>query len=87
MHLNLWDISHTKEQVALLFRRLEVDIMETWDDEGKAFILNLLWKKPLVPQQQGCTECTYYMMLNLLNTSTHSEKTQMQFLMVASDSP
>ncbi len=39
--------------------------MDAWDDESKVVISSLLWKKPLFPQQQGSTKCTYYMMLNL----------------------
>lgn len=40
--------------------------MEAWDDESEAIIYSLPWKKPLIPQQQGSTKCTYYMMLKLL---------------------
>lgn len=65
MHLNSWELSHIEEQVALFFRRLEVDLMETWDDEGKAIIFSLSWKKPWIPKQ-GSMERAYYMMLNLL---------------------
>jgi hypothetical protein len=36
--------------------------MEAWHDEGKAVISSMSWKKP----QQGSTECTCYMMCNLL---------------------
>jgi hypothetical protein len=52
-----------EKHVALFFKRLEA--MEAWDVEGKAVISSVPRKKPLVPQQQGGMECTYYMMLNL----------------------
>jgi hypothetical protein len=58
-----------EKQMAPFFRRLQVNFMEVWDDEGKVVIYSMSWKKPLVPQQQGSTECAYYMMLNLLSTS------------------
>jgi hypothetical protein len=54
-----------EKQVAPFIRRLEADLMDAWDDESKVVISSLLWKKPLFPQQQGSTKCTYYMMLNL----------------------
>jgi hypothetical protein len=60
--------------------------MEVWDDEGKAIIYSLPWKKHLVPQQQGSMECAYYMLLNLLSISRCNGKAWTQFLMVANGS-
>jgi hypothetical protein len=34
-----------KKQVALFFKKLEVDLVKVWDDEGKAIISSLSWKK------------------------------------------
>jgi hypothetical protein len=44
-------LSHKEKQVAFLKKKLEVDLMEMWDDEGKVVIVSMSWKKPLVPQQ------------------------------------
>ncbi len=45
VHLNSWELSHMKKQVALFFKKLEVDLVKVWDDEGKAIISSLSWKK------------------------------------------
>jgi len=36
-----------KQEMAFFFKRLELDLVEAWDDEGKV-IMNLPWKKPWV---------------------------------------
>ncbi len=84
VHLNSWELSHIEEQVGLFFRRLEVDLMEAWDDVSEAVISSLSWKKPPIPQQQGNMQCAYYM--TCFSTSRCDEKAWMQFLMVASGS-
>jgi len=39
-----------EQEMAPFFKRLEVDLMEMWDDENNAIIHSKSWKKPLVPQ-------------------------------------
>ncbi len=52
VHLNLWELLHMKQELALFFKRLEVNLVEAWDDEGNAIIHSLPWKKPSIPQQR-----------------------------------
>ncbi len=53
--------------MVFFFKKLEVNLMEAWDDEGKAIISSLSWKKLPIPNNKGSsTKCTYYMMLTLL---------------------
>ncbi len=49
-----------QQEMALFFKRFEIDLMEMWDDESNAINHNLPKKKPLVPQQQGSMKCTYH---------------------------